>query len=180
MWYIRIYTEYTVLLPTCVKDKYTAYNVPYSKTYGSASALQEYVYIITYTNHQMAAVRNQKSLNKILPNKPRFLIENNTKTLHKVRCECSTSASEVMSPWLEGVSSFPLPVALLPLLRPEETTLRGSVGFIVLVALRFCPGCRERSVWENTFQLGVEERHQAAARLSNLRVRLLRRRAFTF
>lgn len=69
------------------------------------------------------------------------------------------------------MSPFPLPVAVPPLW-PEEATLRGSVGLIVLVAVRVRLGHRENSVLENFFQLGGEECHKAAAGLGHLRVRL--------
>lgn len=77
-----------------------------------------------------------------------------------------------MSPGLERVSPLPLPVALLPPLRPGETTLSGPVGLIVLIAVRVRLSRGEDSVWENFFQLGDEERLEAAACLSHLRVRL--------
>lgn len=79
---------------------------------------------------------------------------------------------EVMSPWLERVSSLPLPVALLPPLWPRETTLSHPVGLIVLIAVRVRLCRRENSVWENFFQLRGEERLEAAASLGHLRVRL--------
>lgn len=70
------------------------------------------------------------------------------------------------------MSPLPLPVALLPPLRPGETALGGSVGLVVLVAVRVHLGRRENSVWENFPQLGNEERLEAAAGLGHLRVRL--------
>lgn len=84
---------------------------------------------------------------------------------------------EVLSPRLERVSPLPLPVALLSPLWPGETTLSGPVGLIVLVAVRVRLGRKENSVWENFFQLGDEERLEAAACLGHLGVRLWSERA---
>ena len=77
-----------------------------------------------------------------------------------------------MSPRLQRVSPLPLPVALLPPLWPGETTLGGSAGLVVLIAVRVSLCRWEHSVWEHFFQLGDEERLKAAARLGHLRVRL--------
>ena len=77
-----------------------------------------------------------------------------------------------MSPRLERVSPFPLPVALLPPLWPGETALSGSERLIVFIAVGVRLKCRENSVRENVSQLGSEELLKAAARLGHLRVRL--------
>lgn len=77
-----------------------------------------------------------------------------------------------MPPRLERVSPLPLPVALLPPLWPGETTVGGPVGLIILIAVRFHLSSGENSFWENFFQLGDEERLEAAASLGHLRVGL--------
>lgn len=75
-------------------------------------------------------------------------------------------------PRLERLPPLPLPVALLPPLWPRETTLRGPVGLIVLIAVRIRLGHGENCARENFLQLGGEKGLQAAACLGHLRVRL--------
>lgn len=79
---------------------------------------------------------------------------------------------EVMPPRLEGVPPLPLPVALLPPLRPGEAALGAPAGLVVLVAVGVGLHRGEASVWEHLLQPADEERLQAAACLSHLRVGL--------
>lgn len=79
---------------------------------------------------------------------------------------------EVVPPGLERVSPLPLPVALLPPLRPGEAALGRPVGLVVLVAVGLGVGDGEDPVGENLPQLGDEKGLEAAAGLSHLGIRL--------
>lgn len=78
----------------------------------------------------------------------------------------------VMSPGLKRLSPLPLPVALLPPLRPGETTLSGSDGLIILIAVTVRLSHWENSAWEHFFQLGGEKGLEVAASLRHFRIGL--------
>lgn len=79
---------------------------------------------------------------------------------------------EMIPPRLERVSPLPLPVALLPPLGPGEAALSRPVGLVILVAVGLGLGYGEYPVGENLLQLADEERLEAAAGLSHLRIGL--------